>query len=261
MSTGLKGRGAIVTGAARGIGFAIARSLAEDGASVLLVDREASLAEGAARRLAEAGLDVHPFIADVTSAADMEAMAAEAITRFGRLDILCPNAAIFDAAEIVDMPEALWDRLLGINLKGVFLAVKACLPTMIAQRSGRIVVTSSCTGNRTAIAGMAHYAASKGGINGFIRAAALEHAANGITVNGVEPGHVLTEGTIAMYDEASKQVMERYIPVGRFADPADIGRAVVFLSGDGAGYITGQTILVDGGLTLREYPPGYPIPA
>jgi 3-oxoacyl-[acyl-carrier protein] reductase len=258
MSADMRGKCAIVTGAARGIGLGIGRCLADAGARVLLVDQDGTLVETAAAQLRETGLDVVGLRADVSNAADMAMVAGHAVERCGRIDILCPNAAVFDSSPILTMPEQMWDRLLDINLKGVFLAVQACLPRMIVQNYGRVVITSSITGNRTAIAGMAHYAASKGGINGFIRAAAIELARHGITVNGVEPGHVMTEGAADQYDAAFKQAVESFIPVGRFALPDDIARVVRFLASDEAGYVTGQTLVVDGGVTLPEYPPGFP---
>jgi 3-oxoacyl-[acyl-carrier protein] reductase len=251
----LAGRTAIVTGAGRGIGFAIASALLREGAAVVVVDRDQAALDSAQASLGSRALCV---AADVSSAADMARVAAATLERFGRIDILCPNAAIFDGARIEDLDEALWDRLMAINLKGVFLGLKACLPAMKAQGYGRVVASSSITGNRTAIAGMAHYAASKAGINGFVRAAALELAPYGITVNAVEPGHVMTEGAAPMYDDAFKAAVEAFIPLGRFATPDDIARAVVFLAGADAGYITGQTLTVDGGVTLPEYPPGFP---
>jgi 3-oxoacyl-[acyl-carrier protein] reductase len=253
-----KGKSAIVTGAGRGIGYGIAKSLAKEGASVLLVDRDEGLVTQAATALNNAGHSARPLRADVSKADDVRSMAERALNEFGQIDILCPNAAIFDPSLIVDMSEELWDRLIDVNLKGVFLSVRACLSTMMARSYGRIVVTSSITGNRTAIAGMAHYVASKGGINGFIRAAALELARHGITINGVEPGHVMTEGAAPQYDPEFKRAVESFIPMGRFADPEDIANAVLFLASDNASYITGQTFIVDGGVTLPEYPPGFP---
>ena len=248
------GRVAIVTGAGRGIGFAIARALSDEGASVVLVDRDPALLAAARERLG-AGRPVLACEADVSASADMARVAAATLDAFGRIDAVCPNAAIFDGAPLEALEEQTWDRLMAVNLKGVFLVVQACLPAMKARRHGRVVVTSSITGNRTAIAGMVPYAASKAGINGFIRAAALELAPFGITVNGVEPGHVMTEGAAPMYDAAFKAAVEAFIPAGRFADPADIAEAVLFLASGPAGYVTGQTLVVDGGVTLREYPP------
>jgi len=249
---------AIVTGAGRGIGRAIAALLSAEGASVLVADIDESTAAATAQALRETGGQADHYRVDVSRASDVRAMATAAVGRFGRIDILCPNAAIFDGAPIETMPEELWDRLLGVNLKGVFLCVQACLPTMKVQGRGRIVVTSSITGPRTGIQGMAHYAASKGGINGFIRAAALELAKLGITINGVEPGHVLTPGAEALYDEEFKRAVEAFIPMGRFAVPEDIARAVLFLASDDSAYMTGQTFIVDGGVTLPEYPAGFP---
>jgi 3-oxoacyl-[acyl-carrier protein] reductase len=258
MEKRLDGKAAIVTGAARGIGEGIARVLASQGAGVLIVDRDEEGASRVARELRAEGARADHALTDVSSAAEVGAMARKALDLFGRIDILCPNAAIFDSSSIAEMPEALWDRLMSVNLKGVFLCVQACLPAMTAQRYGRIVVTSSITGVRTAIPGMAHYAATKGGINGFIRAAALEFAAQGITINGVEPGHVMTAGAAPMYDAEFIRAVESFIPMGRFGQPEDIARAVLFLASDDAAYVTGQTVVVDGGVTLPEYPPGYP---
>jgi 3-oxoacyl-[acyl-carrier protein] reductase len=258
MSEKLSGKTAIVTGAARGIGFGIARCLAANGARVALVDQNEEQVKSAAIGLTDQGAEAIAFRADVTKVSEMEGVVARTNDTFGPIDILCPNAAIFDSSPIVTMPEELWDRLLDVNLKGVFLVVKACLPGMIQRSYGRIVVTSSITGNRTAIGGMAHYAASKSGINGFVRAAAIELARHGITINCVEPGHVMTEGAAPQYDAAFKQAVESFIPLGRFALPDDIARTVQFLASDDAAYVTGQSLIVDGGVSLPEYPPGFP---
>lgn len=252
------GKSAIITGAGRGIGLGIARCLAGQGARVLLVDRDADLLDKAVRLLRDEGGDAQGLEADVSKSVHMQGAAEAALRAFGKIDILCPNAAVFDSSPLVSMPEELWDRLLTINLKGVFLAVQACLPHMMERRYGRIVVTSSITGNRTAIGNMAHYAASKGGINGFVKAAAIELARHGITVNAVEPGHVMTEGAAPQYDDEFKAAVEAFIPAGRFGLPEDIGKAVLFLASDDAAYVTGQSVTVDGGVTLPEYPPGFP---
>jgi len=258
MTRRVEGRCAIVTGAGRGIGFGISAKLAREGANVVLVDRDGVLVAQAAERLRDEGLSARHVCADGSNAEQMHGVASAAKEAFGHIDILCPNAAVFDSSPIVTMPEALWDKLIDINLKGVFLSVKACLPAMIEQAYGRIVVTSSITGNRTAIAGMAHYAASKGGINGFVRAAAIELARHGVTINSIEPGHVMTEGAAPHYDVEFKRAVESFIPLGRFALPDDIAKAVLFLASDDAVYITGQSVIVDGGVSLPEYPPGFP---
>jgi 3-oxoacyl-[acyl-carrier protein] reductase len=255
MSGRLQGRTAIVTGAARGIGAGIATVLAEAGAAVVLVDRNRDLAEAVAARIREAGCEAKTAIADVSRKEDLAAAAAAAMSWRGRIDIVCPNAAIFDSSPIVDMAEDVWDRLLGVNLKGVFLTVQACAKVMIRQGYGRVVATSSITGSRTAIPGMAHYAASKAGINGFVRAAAIEFAPHGITVNAIEPGHAMTEGAAPGYDAGFLKEVESFIPIGRIGQPEDMARVALFLASDDARYVTGQTIVVDGGVTLPEYPP------
>jgi 3-oxoacyl-[acyl-carrier protein] reductase len=258
MAGRLDGKTAIVTGAGRGIGQAIVATLAREGAAVLVADIDEATAEATAAAARDAGGRAEHLRVDVSNGADARAMAAKAIASFGRIDILCPNAAIFDGGPLETMPEAVWDRLLAVNLKGVFLGVQACLPQMKAQRYGRIAVTSSITGTKTAIPGMTNYAASKGGINGFIRAAALELSKHAITINGVEPGHVLTPGAEGQYDDEFKRAVIASIPLGRFAAPDDIARAVLFLASDDAAYMTGQTFTVDGGVTLPEYPAGFP---
>jgi 3-oxoacyl-[acyl-carrier protein] reductase len=258
MAATMVGKVAIVTGAGRGIGKAIARALGDAGARVLMVDINPELLRSAMQELAGAGIEVALKVADVASAAETVEIANMAVQRFGRIDILCPNAAIFDPAPIETMTEQCWDRLMDVNLKGVFLCLQSCLPQMKRQKYGRIAVTSSITGPRTAIRNMAHYAASKAGINGLIRAAALEFAPFNITINGVEPGHVSTPGADAMYDEEFIKAVESFIPLGRFAKPEDIARVTLFLASDASAYITGQTIVVDGGVCLHEYPPGFP---
>ncbi|MFO1059969.1 MAG: SDR family oxidoreductase [Dongiaceae bacterium] len=258
MAGRFQGKGAIVTGAGRGIGRGIAALLAAEGASVLVADVDEATAASTAAALREAGGRAEPCRVDVSVAAEVRAMAAAALRHFGRIDILCPNAAVFDGGLIETLPEATWDKLIDTNLKGVFLCIQACLPAMKARGYGRIVVTSSITGPRTGIAGQAHYGASKGGINGLIKGAALEFAKLGITINGVEPGHVLTPGAEALYDEEFKAAVKAFIPMGRFAMPEDIARAVLFLASDDSAYMTGQTFAVDGGVTLPEYPTGFP---
>ncbi len=149
------------------------------------------------------------------------------------------------------MTEDDWDRCHNLNLKGMLFATQAVLPAMKEQKHGRILVTSSITGPRTGMAGFAHYGATKGGVNGFLRNAAVELAPWGITVNGVEPGNILTEG-LAELGEDYLQTMTRAIPLGKLGAPEDIAYAMAFLASDEAGWITGQTLVVDGGQTLPE---------
>jgi 3-oxoacyl-[acyl-carrier protein] reductase len=179
-------------------------------------------------------------------------MANAAVDRYGRLDILCANAGIYPVARIEDMTEQLWDRVLGINLKSVLFGVKASLPHLKAHGGGRIVVTSSITGPNVAVPGLSHYAASKGGINGFIRTAALELAPHKITINAVSPGTVLTEGLREIMRPEEIETLAQAIPLKRLADPEDVAYAMLFLASDEATYITGQTLVVDGGQILPE---------
>jgi 3-oxoacyl-[acyl-carrier protein] reductase len=249
----LKGKVAIVTGAGKGIGAGIARVFASGGAKALLVDTDERWGLEAVGRIEETGGEASFFRADVSRAEDMNRMAGAAIARYGTIDILCNNAGIYThMARIEEMTVEDWDAIMNVNLRGAFLAVKACLPHMIRQRYGRILITSSTTGNRTAIIGLSHYAASKGGLNGFIRNIALELAEYNITVNGVEPGNILTEGMLDVVGEEWIRVNEALIPMGHLGEPEDIGHAMAFLASDEAKFITGQTIVVDGGQILPE---------
>ncbi len=253
MGTRLKGKVAIVTGAGKGIGGGIARVFASEGAKVLVADVDEQWGMKTVNRIIETGGEASYIKVDVSKKDDVERMARAAVERYGRIDILCNNAGIFtNMARIEEMTEADWDKILTVNLKGTFLTVKACLPQMLRQKYGRILVTSSTTGNRTAIIGLSHYAASKAGINGFIRNVAIELAEHNITVNGVEPGNILTEGMMEVVGEEYVRANEAVIPMGRLGEPEDIGYAMTFLASDEAKYITGQTIIVDGGQILPE---------
>jgi 3-oxoacyl-[acyl-carrier protein] reductase len=175
-----------------------------------------------------------------------------AADRFGGLDILVQNAGIFPWQLIEDTEPEDWDKVLAINLKGNYLAARAALPIMKPKGRGRMIFTSSITGPRVTSPGHGHYSASKAGINGFIKAAAIEFAAYGITVNGVEPGNVLTEGVRQLRSADFIRAMEKSVPLGRLGTPRDIANAVLFLASDEASYITGTTIIVDGGQILPE---------
>jgi 3-oxoacyl-[acyl-carrier protein] reductase len=238
---------AIVIGAAQGIGAGIAARLILDGAKVIIADQHADPGEATAERL---GAD---FVqTDVGKKADVEELVKHAVDRFGRVDILCQNAGIFPYSMLPDISVEEWDDVLGVNLRGNFLAIQACLVPMQAERYGRIVLTSSITGPKVSVPGHAHYSASKAGINGLIRAAAIEAAPFGITVNGVEPGNILSEGMQAERSADYIDMMAGSVPLGRLGTPEDVGNAVLFLASDEASYITGTTIVVDGGQILPE---------
>lgn len=245
----LADRCALVIGAARGIGEGIAEKFIEEGAATMIADIDSIQGEATARRL---GPRASFLTADVSSEEDAERAVGETVARFGGLDILVQNAGIYPWRLIIDTEPSEWDKVLAVNLRGTFLAAKAAFPVMKTKGKGRMIFTSSITGPRVTSPGHGHYSASKAGINGFIKAAALEFSNYGITVNGVEPGNVLTEGMKAHRTPAFIKSMEDAIPLGRLGTPRDIANAVLFLASDEASYITGTTIVVDGGQTLPE---------
>ena len=251
MLTSIEGKSVLVTGASKGIGKGIARVFARHGGKVLAVSRNGDEAEAAAAELREAGGAASGFAADVSDLASMEAAAAAADERHGGLDILCANAGIFPSAKIEDMEVAEWEGLMATNLTGAFISVKACLPLLNAAEYGRIVLTSSITGPVTGFPGWTHYGASKAGQLGFMRTAAMEIAKYGITINAVMPGNIATEG-LAGLGEDYLAGMAASIPLGKLGDVEDIGYAALFLASREAGYITGTTIIVDGGQIIPE---------
>ncbi|XYH99611.1 3-oxoacyl-ACP reductase FabG [Sorangium sp. So ce1128] len=253
MLTSLSGRVAIVTGASRGIGRGIARVFAAQGARVLVVARSAQRAQPVVDEIVARGGVASAFAADVVDPAAQEAMARAAAERYGGLDVLCANAGVFPSSPLAEMTPAQWDEVLDANLKGTFLSVSACLPELKRRGKGRIVVISSITGPMTAYPGWSHYAASKAGQLGFVRAAALELSPFGITVNAVLPGNIATESVEALGEEYSRQMLAS-IPARRLGTVEDIAYAASFLASDEASFITGQTLVVDGGQTLPESP-------
>ena len=246
----LDGRVAIVIGAAQGIGRAIAERFHEEGAKVAIGDVDAVVGERTAGQLGEESILFRRT--DVSDEDEVNALASATLERFGRIDILVQNAGIYPVSLIESTTGAQWQRIFDINLKGTFFAAKACVPAMRSAGGGRMVFTSSITGPRVACPGVAAYAASKAGINGFIRAAALEFARYGITVNGIEPGNILTDGMIAGRSAAFIEGMAKAVPLGRLGTPRDVAGAALFLVSDDAAYVTGTTIIVDGGQILPE---------
>ncbi|MBS7540335.1 SDR family NAD(P)-dependent oxidoreductase [Ancylobacter lacus] len=249
MHARMAGRTAIVIGAAQGIGRAIAHRLATEGASVVVADLNA---QGAAEVADALPGEATSMGVDVADAEALEALAAFTLARFGRIDILVQNAGIYPESLIAETSPAQWQRVLAVNLTGSFYACRAVLPAMQAQRYGRMVFTSSITGPRVTASGTAAYSASKAGINGFIKTAALEFAGFGITVNAVEPGNIMTEGLTAGRSADFIDAMTRSIPIGRIGTPDDVAGAVAYLASAEAGFVTGTSILIDGGQTLPE---------
>lgn len=251
MLTSIAGRSVIVTGASKGIGKGIARVFAAKGARVLVVAREAAQAQKTAQEITAAGGTASAFAADVCRAEDMERMAAAALERHGGIDVLCANAGIFPAAKLKDMTEADWDAVLGTNLKGLFLSTRACLPAMKSRGKGRIVITSSITGPITGYPGWTHYGASKAGQLGWMRTACIELAPYHITVNAVMPGNIMTEGLDGMGQDYLDK-MSASVPQRRLGSVEDIAHAALFFASEEAAYVTGQTLVVDGGQVLPE---------
>jgi 3-oxoacyl-[acyl-carrier protein] reductase len=246
------GRSVVVTGGSRGIGRGIAAVFAAAGANVLVVGRDEAAAKACAADLdAGAAGTVSAVAADVATADGCAALAAAAQERHGGVDVLCANAGIFPEGLLAELPEAEIDRVLATNVKGTMLAVQACLPALTASGRGRVVITSSITGPITGFPGWTHYGASKAAQLGFMRTAAIELAPRAITVNAVLPGNIRTEGLVELGPDYEAQ-MAASIPLRRLGDVEDIGYAALYLASDQARYVTGQTIVVDGGQVLPE---------
>ncbi len=251
MGNRMESKSVIVTGGSKGLGRGITKVFASEGARVLVVARQQDAGERTVKEIADAGGTASFFRADVSSSDDVKAMAKAAIDRHGGIDILCSNAGIFPLARLDQMAEEEWDTVNSVNLKGTFLAVTACLPEMIKKGEGRILLTSSITGPITGYPGWAHYGATKAGMLGFMRTAAIEFAKHNITINAVMPGNIMTEGLDDVGDEYLRRMVQA-IPMGKLGTPEDIGYAMLFLASGEANYITGQTLVVDGGQTLPE---------
>jgi 3-oxoacyl-[acyl-carrier protein] reductase len=251
MFNSLKGRSVIVTGASKGIGRGIALRFGLAGCQVLVVSRDLSAAARVAGEITAAGGTARALAGDVARLDDMRAMAQMSVEHFGGIDILCANAGIFPASPLSTMTEAEFDAVMATNLKGTFLAVSACLPAMKERKAGRIILTSSITGPVTGFSGWSHYGASKAGQLGFMRTAAIELAPHGITVNAVLPGNIATEG-LAGLGEDYVRAMEASVPMRRLGSVTDIANAALFFASDEAAYITGQSLVIDGGQILPE---------
>ena len=245
-----EGRVAIVTGGTRGIGRSIALRLAAEGANVAVSYRSNDeAAEETAEAVRAEGVKCEVFQGDVASPEDVQALFKGVSDAFGRLDILVNNAGITRDNIMMRMKQEEFDDVLRTNLGGTYLCTRAALRPMVRARWGRIVNVSSVVG-LVGNAGQANYAASKAGIIGFTKSVAREVAQRGITANAVAPGYVETELTGSLPEEVKDQIRNQ-VPMGRFGEAVEVAEVVAFLAGEGAGYVTGQTIAVDGGMTMQ----------
>lgn len=248
---GLAGRVALVTGAGQGLGEAIARRLAADGAAVAVVDREGDLAQSTTQAIQQTGREAFSLVVDVTDQTAVVAMVDEVMRRAGPPQILVNTVGGFEKSKtLLEIPESEWDAVVRLNLKSAYLCSRAILPKMIELRWGRIINLASQAARSVTNLLAAHYAASKAGILGFTRHLAFEVGQYGITVNAVAPGIVPTARVRRNRTPEELARIKAQIPLGRLGEPADTAAAVAFLASNEAGYITGVTIDVNGGIVM-----------
>ncbi len=248
----LNGKVAVVTGSSQGIGEAIAQLFAREGANVVVNSRTEEHVGRVVDTIVKEGGTAFGVTADIGTLQGVKLLTDSAVSQFEHIDILVHNAGIFPFSLLEDLQDDAWNEVLRVNLTSAYRLTRACMPHMKTRRDGRILFTSSVQGNRVAVPGCAHYAASKAGINGFIRAAALELSRYAITVNGVEPGLVLTPGTENVISKEKQRQWAKYVPLKRWGEPMEIAHAMLYLASPEAGYVTGQTLIVDGGALLPE---------
>ena len=244
----LAGRAAVVTGGTRGIGLGIARALAEDGASVVVPGRDASRLGSAVAEIESLGASALGVAADQSKREDCDRLVDAAKERFGRIDVLVNNAGITRDQLLVRMKDDDWDQVLDTNLRGVFLMTRAVAKSMMRQKSGRIINIASTAG-AMGNPGQVNYSAAKAGVIGLTKAAARELAHWNILVNAVAPGLIETDMTAAIPAEAREALLQQ-VPLKRVGAAREVAEVVRFLAGDGAAYVTGQTIHVNGGLYM-----------
>jgi 3-oxoacyl-[acyl-carrier protein] reductase len=248
------GKVALVTGAGNGIGRAIAERFAAEGASVVALDLEIEAAEEVVSLINENGGKAEAIGGDIANREDVARTVTLAVERFGGLDILAANAGIADAQPLLEIEERSWRRIIDVNLTGTFFCIQEAARVMIPVRRGAIVVTAS-TNAFYVETNMAHYNASKGGVVALVRSAALDLGPYGIRVNAIEPSMVRTRAAFITEDPVGGPEYLKRVPLGRFAETSEIASTVAFLASDDASYITGETVILDGGLTLGVHLP------
>lgn len=248
MSGILDGKKAVVTGAGRGIGKAVAVTLAQAGADVVCLSRTQANVDETAAEIRDLGRQAWAFAVDVADAASSQEAATAILKETGSIDILVNNAGVTRDDLLMRMSEEAWDTVMDTNLKGAFTLCKAFARTFMKQRSGRIINIASVIG-LMGNAGQANYAASKAGLIGFTKSIARELSSRGVTCNAIAPGFIETDMTAALNESQRQAILEK-IPLNRLGQVEDIAQAVVYLAGPGAGYITGQVLTVDGGMVM-----------
>lgn len=251
MLTPLKDKSVLITGGSAGIGLGLARAFARAGARVAISGRSRDKLDAARARLRDEGLDAAVHVADLGRTDDAARLIAAVAAAQGGLDVLCCNAGVFPSAPLDSMSVEDWDLVQHTNVRGNFLCVQAALPWLRQAEHGRVILTSSITGPVTGYAGWSHYGASKAAQLGFMRSAALELARDDITINAVLPGNVLTEGLHELGEDYLGK-MAAAVPLRRLGSVDDIANAALFFASKEAGFITGQTLIVDGGQVLPE---------
>ena len=244
----MKDKVAAITGASRGIGRSIALFLAGEGAKIVASARNSAELEKLVAEIKEKGGEAIAVVGDVAVTADADRLVDAAVAAYGRLDILVNNAGITRDGLLLRMKDEDWDAVLNINLKGAFLCTRAAAKVMSKQRYGRIINISSVVGEM-GNAGQANYCASKAGLLGLTKSVARELARRNVTVNAVAPGFIVTDMTEAL-PEKTREELAAQIPLGRLGEAEDIAHAVLFLASDGAGYVTGQVLGVNGGMYM-----------
>ena len=238
----------LVTGSTRGIGRQIATSFAREGAQVIIIGRNQELAHQVRDEIVGQGLKADSFACDVTSLENVQEIINKILDKYRGIDILINNAGITKDNLLLRMSESDWDDVINVNLKGVFNCTKVVAKVMLKARKGKIINISSIIGI-TGNIGQANYAASKAGMIGFTKSVAQEFASRGITANAVAPGYIETDMTAQLKSSAQEELL-KMIPLGRFGQPEDVAQTCLFLASDAANYITGQTIVVDGGMAI-----------
>lgn len=246
----LAGKTALITGAAAGIGRATALAFAREGASVSIVDVNGPAADVTAREVSERGARALAFHADVADSAQAHRAVRETIAGFGRLDILVNNAAISTRRTFLEIPEAEWRKVLDVNLTGAFLMMQAALPQMLSQGAGVIINVSSLAGRTMSVANGAHYSVSKAALLGLTSHVAREVAGTGVRVNAVAPATIRTPFLTDGFRPGELETLLGRIPLGRLGEPEEVAAAICFLASDEAGYITGATLDINGGLLM-----------